>query len=887
MAQEPGPAPTPIGQNLRVIRTPDQRLRVFVSSTLQELAPERAAARAAIDRLRLVPVMFELGARPHPPAELYRAYLEQSHVFVGLYWQRYGWVAPDMEVSGLEDEWNLAADHPKLVYLKHPAPDREGRLDELLGRIRDDGSTSYRAFSTTEELRELLETDLAVLLSERFEEAGAHDGTGSESTGRADPATVPAAHVLPSPPTRLIGRDVELATLRDLITEPDARLVTITGPGGSGKTRLAVELGTRLRDDLGWHVALADLTGLRTAALVLPTIAAALGVKEGGDRSLAEATAVVLGDREVIAVVDNFEHVIDTAAGLADLLAAAPGLRLIVTSRQALRLRWEREYPLSPLELPAGDGPGTAETIGAAPAVELLVDRIRRVRPGFSLDDDNAAALGEICRRLDGLPLAIELAAARLRVLSPQDLLHRLEHRLDSLAAASPDAPDRHRTLRATIAWSHDHLSPDEQRVFRRLGVFAGGAGLEAVEAVCSDDDGVDSATVLDLVAGLVDKSLVVTGVDAAGRTRFRLLETIREFAVEALFEAGEVEATWDRHLAWHLGLAERAWDGFWTAAMRDWLLTVETEIDNLRSALDHAAGAGDPRMGLRIGAALWPFWDVRGHYREGAHRLAHLLERAPAAPSPERGRALSAQGWLVALLGDFESAMALIDEGLPQVRAGGTAQQLAWTLAEQANVAFSLGDADRSRDLFAESLAIAREMGDGFLTGMGLFGAAFVAFLDGDIDAMEEKLNESLELTRVVIQPWGIAWAEFSLGVVATMRAETDAAVEHLTCSLEFRWSIRDARGLAESLQLLASLESEKGEHEWSALLHGAAEMQRDANGLAILPFLEPLHEQSVQRITDALGADATARAWRLGRSMPMEKVVAEALSRSGPRAC
>ena len=202
MAQEPGPAPTPIGQNLRVIRTPDQRLRVFVSSTLQELAPERAAARAAIDRLRLVPVMFELGARPHPPAELYRAYLEQSHVFVGLYWQRYGWVAPDMEVSGLEDEWNLAADHPKLVYLKHPAPDREGRLDELLGRIRDDGSTSYRAFSTTEELRELLETDLAVLLSERFEEAGAHDGTGSESTGRADPATVPAAHVLPSPPTR-------------------------------------------------------------------------------------------------------------------------------------------------------------------------------------------------------------------------------------------------------------------------------------------------------------------------------------------------------------------------------------------------------------------------------------------------------------------------------------------------------------------------------------------------------------------------------------------------------------------------------------------------------------------------------------------------------------
>ena len=875
-----------IRQDRGVIRTPDQRLRVFVSSTLQELAPERVAARAAIDRLRLVPVMFELGARPHPPAELYRAYLAQSHVFVELYWQRYGWVAPDMEVSGLEDEWNLAADHPKLVYLKHPAPDREERLDALLDRIRDDGTTSYRTFATPEELRELLETDLAVLLSERFEEGAEDDRVGSDATGRADPVPVPAAHALPSPPTRLIGRDVELATLRELITEPDARLVTITGPGGSGKTRLAVELGTCLRDELDWHVAFADLTGLRTSALVLPTIAAALGVREGGDRSLAEATAVVLGDREVIAVVDNFEHVIDTAAELADLLASAPGLRLIVTSRQALRLRWEREYPLAPLELPAGDGPGTAETIGASPAVELLVDRIRRVRPDFALDDDNAEALAEVCRRLDGLPLAIELAAARLRVLSPQDLLRRLEHRLDSLAAPSPDAPDRHRTLRATIAWSHDHLSDDEQRVFRRLGVFAGGAGLEAVEAVCGDDD-VDPAIVLDLVAGLVDKSLVVTGTDAAGHTRFRLLETIREFAVEALFEAGEVEATWDRHLAWHLDLAERAWDGFWTAAMPEWLLTVETEIDNLRTALDHAAGAGDPGQGLRIGAALWPFWDVRGHYREGARRLAHLLERAPAEPCAERGRALSAQGWLVALLGDFEPAMALIDEGLPQVRADGTPQQLAWTLAEQANIAFSLGDADRSRALFAESLALARELGDAFLTGMGLFGAAFVAFLDGDIDAMEERLNESLELTRVVIQPWGIAWAEFSLGVVATMRGRTDAAVEHLTCSLDLRWSIRDARGLAESLELLASLESERDEHEWSALLHGAAEMQRDANGLAILPFLEPLHGQSVDRLTDALGADATEHAWRLGRSMPMEKVVAEALSRTTARPC
>lgn len=869
-----------------MIRTPDQRLRVFVSSTLQELAPERAAARAAIDRLRLLPVMFELGARPHPPADLYRAYLEQSHVFVGLYWQRYGWVAPDMEVSGLEDEWNLAADHPKLVYLKHPAPEREERLDALLDRIREDGSTSYRTFSTPEELRELLETDLAVLLSERFED-GADPQPGIGLVRGGEPlGTIPTAHALPSPPSRLIGRDLELATLRALITETDTRLVTVTGPGGSGKTRLAVELGATLRDDLDWQVTFADLTSLRATAQALPTIAAALGVKEGGDRSIAEAVAAVLRDREMAAIIDNFEHVIDNAAGLADFLAAAPGLRLVVTSRQALRLRWEREFPLPPLELPTDEGPSTAERVGASAAVELLIDRIRRVRPDFDLDDENAEALAEICRRLDGLPLAIELAAARLRVLSPQDLLQRLEHRLDSLTTSSPDAPDRHRTLRATIAWSHDHLSPDEQRVFRRLGVFAGGAGLEAVEAVCADDD-VPAAAVLDLLTGLVDKSLVVSAEDAGGHTRFRLLETIREFALEALLEAGEVEATWDRHLDWHVDLTERAWDGFWTATMPTWLVTVQTEMDNLRSALDHAAGAGDPVKGLRVGASLWPFWDVRGHYREGARRLEHLLERAPAAPSLERGRALSAQGWLVALLGDFEAAMVLLDEGLPLVRAEGSAQQLAWTLAEQANVAFSLGDADRAREAFGESLALAREMGDVFLTGMGLFGAAFVAFLDGDIDTMEERLRESLELTRLVIQPWGIAWAEFSLGVVSTMRGDTAEAVDHVTCSLELRWSIRDARGLAESLQLLAGLESERDEHEWSAILHGAAEMQRDANGLAVLPFLEPLREQSIERLEEALGAEATERAWRLGRSMPMEKVVAEAVSRTGPRSC
>jgi non-specific serine/threonine protein kinase len=314
---------------------------------------------------------------------------------------------------------------------------------------------------------------------------------------------------------------------------------------------------------------------------------------------------------------------------------------------------------------------------------------------------------------------------------------------------------------------------------------------------------------------------------------------------------------------------------------MSDWVDTVEREHDNLRSALDHATGAGDATLGLRIGAALWPFWDVRGLYREGERRLQALLERAPE-PSVERGRALSAQGWMVALLGDFERAMTLMEEGLPLVRELGTDHLLAWSLAEQGNVAFSLGRADDTQALFAESLDLSRGLGDHFLTGLGLFGLAYAAFLRGDLDEMTAQLEASLAMTRLVYQPWGVAWAQFSRGIVAIMLGDTAGAVAPMTESLELRWSIRDARGLAESTQLLATLASAHGQIEWSALLHGAAELQREANGLVILPFLQPLHDESVERLRDAVGDERLAEMWRLGRQMPLEKLVPEALARA-----
>jgi predicted ATPase len=873
-------------QSMPLIRTPDQRLRVFVSSTLQELATERAAAREAIVHLHLTPVMFELGARPHPPQDLYRAYLAQSHVFIGLYWQRYGWVAPDMEISGLEDEWQLAAEHPKLVYIKNPAPQREAALDALLERIRDEGSTSYRTFSDAAELRELIEDDLAIMLTERFE-ATMLAGTRLETPERArarisipddDLAPIEAADTIPFPPTPLVGRDVEMAAITDLLDQPAVRLVTITGPGGSGKTRLAVELGHRFRDLHRAPVSFVDLTGLRSAALVLPTIAANLGIRDAGARPLIDAIRTVLDDDHRLLVIDNFEHVMDAAPSISQILAATRDVDMIVTSRQPLHLQWEHEYPLLPLDVPSDENLNV-DAVATVSGVELLVQRARRVRPHFALDATNAGAVAEIVRRLDGLPLALELAAARLRVLIPTDLLDRLDNRLDGLGDASPDAPERHRTLREAIAWSHGLLDEREQCLFRRMGVFAAGASLDAVEAVCSSDE-LDSLAVLDVLAGLVDKSLVTSTGDAAtGHSRFVLLETIREFAVEQLVASGEAETIWDRHLQWCAELAERSWLGFSGPDVAAWFEVLERELDNIRTALDHAAGAGDSGLGLRIATRLWPFWDVRGRMREGAERLRELLATSTPEASSTRGAALCSLAWQIALLGDFDEAMRLMDQGLPMVRAGDDELELGWTLAQIGNVAFSLGMADRAEELFSEGLSIARRNEAVFLEGWNLFGLSYVAFLRGDIEQMRHLLEQSLQLSRQIFQPWGMAWAQFSLAVLYLFEDEAPQAVGPLLESLSLRWSLRDTRGLAESLGLLASIAGPQGHDELAVKMHGAAEIQREANGMTVLPFLRPLFEESLPPLRNSLGDANFDRLWREGRSTPLEKLVQEVL--------
>src|SRR6266566_5037010 len=563
-----------------LIRTPDQRVRVFVSSTLDELAPERAAAREAISQLRLIPVLFESGARPYPPRELYRAYLAQSDIFVGLYWQRYGWVAPTMQVSGLEDEYQLAGEQPKLIYIKTPAPAIELRLQTLLDRIRAEDIASYQKFSTPEELRERIANDLAQLLTERFT-------SPPQTAVHARPAPVPV------PRSPLIDRAQEVALVRDLLQREDVGLVTLTGTGGVGKTRLAIQVAADLASRFADGVAFVSLASLTDPELVELTVARALGVSDADGQSIGERLREYLRPRQLLLLLDNAEQVLSAAPLATRLLDAAPRLTLLVTSREPLRVRDERVVPVLPLALPDAESLPDLDTLAQVPAVALFVERVREVKPDFVLTADNAQAIAEICRRLDGLPLALELAAARSTVLPPEALLARLEQRLPLLTRGARDLPQRQQTLRNTIAWSYDLLDESDKALFRRLAVFAGDFTLEAAEAVCvldaastASSSEADDGAVLEQLAQLLDKSLVQPQQDVGGEPRFTMLETIHEYAQEQLVASGEATAVQERHANYFLLVALEADPQMYGQEREVWMERLDREDANLRTTL-------------------------------------------------------------------------------------------------------------------------------------------------------------------------------------------------------------------------------------------------------------------------------------------------------------
>src|SRR5262245_55552628 len=401
-----------------------------------ELAEERRAALRAISTLRLTPVLFELGARPHSPRELYRAYLTQSDVFIGLYWQSYGRVGAGMRVSGIEEEFELSRDLPRLMYVKTPAPDRDPRLTELLSRVKQE--ISYRTFGTAAELDQLVQDALATLLSERFAAARPATPGTRRTTG-----TISRRPPLPVDATSLVGREAAIEELAGVVGRPDARLVTLTGPGGVGKTRLAVAVGERLSDRFGACRAFVPLASATHPEQVLGGVGQGVPTEFGGT-SAVESLAERFGETAWLLILDNLERVVKAAPDLDALLTRCPGVAILATSVKVLRLRAEREYPVPPLRLPDDPSSTTVEELEACPAVALFVDRARTVRRDFALTKENAEAVVQICRRLDGLPLAIELAAARIRLLEPEGILARLSTSLDALGTGTVDLPERH-----------------------------------------------------------------------------------------------------------------------------------------------------------------------------------------------------------------------------------------------------------------------------------------------------------------------------------------------------------------------------------------------------------------------------------------------------------
>jgi predicted ATPase len=839
-------APSTSGQGA-LIALHDRRVRVFVSSTLVELAAEREAVREAITELRLTPVMFELGARPHPPRELYRSYLAQSDVFVGIYGERYGWVAPGSEVSGLEDEYLLSGDLPRLLYVKSPAPGREPRLTELIERIWADSGASTTPYRDPAHLARLLADDLAVLLTERFDAARPHPAAA------ADLEPVPP----PVPPVAMLGRERELEEVLELLRRPGVRLVTLLGPGGIGKTRLALEVAARLKSPV---TAFADLAPLAAPELVPAAVAAALGVRAEGTRPVLDVLANRIGRREVLLVLDNFEHLVGAAPVVAHLLAACPNLRLLVTSRSVLHVLGEHEVPLPPLDPEA--------------AAEVFVERARQVRPDLELDETTRQAVRQVVARLDGIPLAIELAAARVRLLPPEALARRLDRRLD-LSSQDVDRPTRQQTLRTTIGWSYALLGRAERALLRRLSVFAGGFSLEAAEAVGGADP-VDD--VLETLSALVGHSLVSPGTARRGEPRFQMLETVREFAAERLDQAGDREATMGRLTAHLLALAERGEAGIIHGDARRWLARIDSDLATLRSGVEWALEHDDAVLAVRLTAPLTRYWWVRGLLGE----MLDVAERVAALPSaadlPAREAALLlwTRGTIRIALGRTAEAAPLIEE-VVATGAAGDQRLLAPALFSLALVRPVEEGAATVRDLLTRAVDLARANGDRWGVGLALIPLGDLALLEGDVAAAQPMHEEVLQLAEATEDDHMRAQAHDQLALDALLAGELDAAREHLRRAAGLHRELRDHEGIAYCLEGFAALAMSAGRAEEAARLMGSAAAARRLVGVAVWPFMQPLHERFETVVRMAL-PDGFDTAFAAGLELEPLVVLAEA---------
>jgi predicted ATPase len=844
-----------------VIRTPDRRLRVFVSSSLGELAEERRAVARAVSALRLTPVMFEQGARPHPPRDVYRAYLAHSDVFIGLYWQRYGQPPAGGDVSGLEEEFDLSARLPKLLYVKEPAPGRDPQLARLLDRIKQESSVSFRVFGGAAELGRLVREDLAALLSERFAAAG--------PSMRAAPGRTRGLGPLPVSTTTLVGREQAIGEVVGLLARPGTRLVTLTGPGGVGKTRLAVAVAERQRGRFGENIVFVSLAAVTEPGLVLPGIGRTVGADLAG--TPLDAVAERLGDERWLLVLDNLEQVVGAAAGLGQLLARCPGVVILATSRTVLGLRAEREYPVLPLPVSATADPSAtpAGELMAWPAVALFVDRAQAVRPGFALTETNAAAIAQICRRLEGLPLAIELAAARTRLLDPAALLARLAASLDVLSTSAVDLPGRQQTLRATVAWSVGLLDEDERSLLEAAAVFTDGWTIQAAAQVADLTE--DEA--LELSEALARHSLIYA--DSGPGSRSRMLETIRAFVAEQLAarpDAGQIRR---RHADYYRMLAEQADPALRGAGHGQWLERLEAEAANLAAAvrwyLGHDRGPL-PHL-LRV---LWPFWFLRDPLTEARTWIDELLPAAGSLGPLARAELIWAAAVTALEVGDDSTALAARQQ-LAALR--DVINDPFLHAVAQLAIAWATpltGDFDGA--LLAASAALDELHGqdEPLWTALAAGTLGSLETSAGRCDDALRHLREIRDLADRFDSAWLAAWSRAQLGTVAIMQGQLDQARRLLNDALTRGLESHSTRSLTLCLTAFARLALAEGDPEQAALLAGAADGLQRRVGLRAWPMLRQGEAELTDQIRQAQDPDRFSKMTAAGSRLSQQQAVA-----------
>ncbi len=682
----------------------------------------------------------------------------------------------------------------------------------------------------------------------------------SLDVGEGAPA---ASGGLPQPPNRLVGRGRELEALAALLARRDARLIVLTGAGGSGKTRLALEAAHRASPTYANGATLVELAPVADPALLVPTIAQALDVADQAGRGSVDALAEVLRTQELLLVVDNVEHLRHAAPVFVELLSRAPRLTLLVTSRAVLHLSGEHVFPVAPLD--------------AASALELFEERARSLHPAFGVTSANEAALREICARVDGLPLAIELAAARVRTLSPDELRRRLGERLSLLTGGPRDAPARQQTLRETLDWSYDLLAEDDRRLLVRLSIFPAGATLDAVAAVCLPDGQQDEA--LDVVERLLDASMAVT-YEHGGSLRFGLLETVRQYAAERLTQL-DAEATARRHALWALELAETAEKELSGERQTEWFATLDAEHDSLRAALAHFDVAGEKQLELRLAVALSRFWYVRGHLGEGRHHLEAALAGADGQPPLLLRRALTAAGAIALLQGDYPAATGFSEAALDAARHAGEPRFVANALSNLGAIVLAAGDHERAADVLEQAVTLAREVSDTRIAALAINNLGDLALTTGDYRRAGLLFEESHALLEARGDTANLARSLFNRGAVELMLGHDEAADVHFREGLALAREADDREDLAWCLEGLASLAARRGDGEGASTLLGVAGALLAQMGADFKPFERRLHETTEGQAVALCGESGFAAARERGASLPLAAALALALDR------